>query len=466
MAASTSASSSFPAAPNSTAAADSSLHLTKQIRSREVTIAELNNLQSSRMNAGKTRNGNIKCGKFQSIACSNRKKKSCVASLPEEIVFFILVRLPADILYNSAQYVCWQWYSIIRNPCFIYEHLRRSTTSGLFIQYDMLPYTPCFAELGKTNATVTEVSFPFPIEVLASCDGLVLFRDRQNRDGPALFSNKKNMTIRVANPLIKKVATVPPLTVQGYHYSFFSLVRARSTREYKVVFAYGSNLRIEDFDCMVVTLGKDHAWKLIKNNKKIHNSFRKLFCYRPLSKGGFLYWAHFDLPFVVTLDVESEMFYEFPSPVTLCVGGYNAVYYLTRGKSLSCMVQFLGSPGIMFWDVWDLCDPMSGEWKKLYRIEWDFKKSRSRQVFKGLLSRSVVKTVFLPIAWVNNGEMVLFCVSCSPGPYIAYNVKTGETFTFGSHASYEWWYFWRDYAYSLVWLTPSSLITRGGGGGS
>ncbi|GFY80580.1 hypothetical protein Acr_01g0003890 [Actinidia rufa] len=188
------------------------------------------------MNAGKTRNGNIKCGKFQSIACSNRKKKSCVASLPEEIVFFILVRLPADILYNSAQYVL--------------------------------------------------------------------------------------------------------------------------------------------------------------------------------------------------------------------------------------LAVFLGSPGIMFWDVWDLCDPMSGEWKKLYRIEWDFKKSRSRQVFKGLLSRSVVKTVFLPIAWVNNGEVVLFCVSCSPGPYIAYNVKTGETFTFGSHASYEWWYFWRDYAYSLVWLTPSSLITRGGGGGS
>ncbi|XP_057496917.1 F-box protein At3g08750-like isoform X2 [Actinidia eriantha] len=462
MAASTSASSSFPAAPSSTAAADSSLHLTKQIRSREVTIAELNNLQSSRMNSGKARNGNIRCRKFQTIACSNRKEKSCVASLPEEIVFFILVRLPADILYNSAQYVCWQWYSIIRNPCFIYEHLLRSTTSGLFIQYDRLPYTPCFAELGKRNATVTEVSFPFPIEVLATCDGLVLFRDRQNRDGPVLFSNRKNMTIRVANPLIKKVATVPPLTVQGYHYSYFSLVRARSTREYKVVFAYGSNLRIEDFDCMVVTLGKDHAWKLIKN--KFPNSCRKLFCCRALSKGGFLYWAHFDFPFVVTLDVESEMFYEFPIPAALCEGRYTVPYYLTRGKSLSCMVQFLGSPGIMFWDVWDLCDPMSGEWKKLYRIEWDFKNSRPRQVFKGLPSRSAVMSDILPIAWVNNGEVVLFCVSCSPGPYVAYNVKTGETFTFGSHTSYVWWYFWRDYAYSLVWLTLSSLITRGGGG--
>ncbi|GFY80581.1 hypothetical protein Acr_01g0003900 [Actinidia rufa] len=108
------------------------------------------------MSAGKAQNGNIRCGKFQSIACSNRKKKSCVPSLPKEIVFFILVRLPTDILYNSVQYVCWQWYSIIRNPCFIYEHLHRFTTSGLFIQYDRLPYTPCFAELGKANATVTE----------------------------------------------------------------------------------------------------------------------------------------------------------------------------------------------------------------------------------------------------------------------------------------------------------------------
>ena len=415
------------------------------------------------MNAGKARNGNIRCRKFQSIACSNRKKKSCVPSLPEDIVFFILVRLPADILHNSAQCVCWQWYSIIHNPCFIYEHLRHSTTSGLFIQYDMLPYTPCFAELGKTNATVTEVNFPFPIEVLATCDGLVLFRDRQNRDGLELFRDRKNMTIRVANPLIKKVVSVPPLTVQGYHYSAFSLACTRSTREYKVVVTYGSNIRIEDFDCMVVTLGKDHAWKLTNNSKKFPNSWRKLLRYCPLSKGGFLYWTYFDFPSVVTLDVESELFYEFPSPAVLCGGGYTAVHCLIRGKSLSCMVQFLGSPGIMFWDVWDLCDPMSGEWKKLYRIEWDFKKRRSRQVFKGLLSRPDVKTAFVPIAWVNNGEVVLFCVSCSPGPYIAYNVKTGETFTFGNHAYNEWSYFWDDYAYSLVWLTPSSLITRGGG---
>ncbi|XP_057512110.1 putative F-box only protein 15 isoform X2 [Actinidia eriantha] len=386
---------------------------------------------------------------------------------PEEIVFFILVRLPADILYNSAQYVCWQWYSIIHNPYFIYEHLRRSTTSGLFIQYDMNPCTPCFAELGKTNATVTKVSFPFQIEALATCDGLVLFRDRQNMDD-LKYRDRRKRTIRVANPLIKKVATVPPLTVQGYHYYYFSLACTRSRREYKVVFAYGSNLRFEDFDCMVVTLGKDHAWKLINNSTKFPSSCPKLFCYRPLSKGGFLYWAHFDLPFVVTLDVESEMFYEFPSTTAFCEGGYTAVNYLIRGKSLSCMVQLLGSPGIMFWDIWDLCDPMRGEWKKVYRIEWDFKKRRSRQVFKGLLyrpPRPAVKTAFVPIAWVNNGEVVLFCVSCSPGPYIAYNVKTRETFTFGGQVYDEGWYFGRDFVYSLVWLTPSSLITRGGGGG-
>ncbi|GFZ01914.1 hypothetical protein Acr_15g0005230 [Actinidia rufa] len=314
---------------------------------------------------------------------------------PEEIVFFILVRLPADILYNSAQ-------------------------------------------------------------------------DRQNMDDLE-FRDRRKRTIRVANPLIKKVATVPPLTVQGYHYYYFSLACTRSRREYKVVvFAYGSNLRFEDFDCMVVTLGKDHAWKLINNSTKFPSSCPKLFCYRPLSKGGFLYWAHFDLPFVVTLDVESEMFYEFPSTTAFCEGGYTAVNYLIRGKSLSCMVQLLGSPGIMFWDIWDLCDPMRGEWKKVYRIEWDFKKRRSRQVFKGLLyrpPRPAVKTAFVPIAWVNNGEVVLFCVSCSPGPYIAYNVKTRETFTFGGQVYDEGWCFGRDFAYSLVWLTPSSLITRGGGGG-
>ncbi|GFZ01908.1 hypothetical protein Acr_15g0005170 [Actinidia rufa] len=232
---------------------------------------------------------------------------------PEEIVFFILVRLPADILYNSAQ--------------------------------------------KKTNATVTKVSFPFQIEALATCDGLVLFRDRQNMDDLE-FRDRRKRTIRVANPLIKKVATVPPLTVQGYHYYYFSLACTRSRREYKVVFAYGSNLRFEDFD-----------------------------------------WV--------------------------------------SGR------RFIELNGIL-------------------------KKRRSRQVFKGLLyrpPRPAVKTAFVPIAWVNNGEVVLFCVSCSPGPYIAYNVKTRETFTFGGQVYDEGWCFGRDFAYSLVWLTPSSLITRGGGGG-
>ena len=43
--------------------------------------------------------------------------------LPEEIIFYILVWLPADILYNSMRYVCQQWYRIIRDPLFIKEHL-------------------------------------------------------------------------------------------------------------------------------------------------------------------------------------------------------------------------------------------------------------------------------------------------------------------------------------------------------
>ena len=60
-------------------------------------------------------------------------------------------------------------------------------------------YSPRFVELGKMNATVTEVSFPFPKKVLATCDGLEVFWDKRDR------------TIHVVNPLTKQKVTVPKL---------------------------------------------------------------------------------------------------------------------------------------------------------------------------------------------------------------------------------------------------------------
>ncbi|KAF5951240.1 hypothetical protein HYC85_009184 [Camellia sinensis] len=145
------------------------------------------------MNAGKVSNGRVSCTR----SCSNKKKKSSIPSLPDEIIFCILAWLPADILYNSIRYVCRQWYNIINDPIFIKEQLLRCTT-GLFIQQKRTPYRAQFVDFGKMNVALTEVNVPFPNTVLATCDGLVLFRDKQD-------------TLHVANPLTKQSLIVPPV---------------------------------------------------------------------------------------------------------------------------------------------------------------------------------------------------------------------------------------------------------------
>lgn len=63
----------------------------------------------------------------------------------------------------------------------------------------------------------------------------------------------------------------------------------------------------------MLTLGKDHAWKLIRR-EKLSDVCHKLWLNRTFSTGEFIYWARDTVSHVVALDVETEIFYEFPSP--------------------------------------------------------------------------------------------------------------------------------------------------------
>ena len=224
------------------------------------------------MTAEEVLNGRVSCTNSKTVACSSDNKKSSIPFLPEEIISRILIWLPADILYNSMRYVCRQWYNIINGPLFAEEHLRCSTV-GLFSQHIVPPHIAQLTVLGKMNATVTEMSFPFPNRVLVTCDGLVLFTDKHNR------------TIYVANPLTKQRVTIPSFTSHSF-VSYFSLARARSTKEYKVMCTYSPSGG-KDF-CVIVTVGKDLAWRPI-NCQNLSESGQRLIRYPSISTGGFLY---------------------------------------------------------------------------------------------------------------------------------------------------------------------------------
>ncbi|KAL7204094.1 hypothetical protein ACSBR2_017207 [Camellia fascicularis] len=100
---------------------------------------------------------------------------------------------------------------------------------------------------------------------------------------------------------------------------------------------------------------------------------------------------------------------------------------------------------------------MSGEWKKLYKIDMDAQKYRLKGNLNSSFSWPGKHSYFVPIAWVNNGEVFL-CIADVPGPYIAHHVKTGETSIIKSYDENVSRNFRCDFAYSLVPL-PSSFST-------
>ncbi|KAL3629277.1 hypothetical protein CASFOL_026499 [Castilleja foliolosa] len=55
-----------------------------------------------------------------------------IESLPDEVLFDVLVRLQARDIYDLARLVCRKWYHMIHTRTFIYAHLQRSTYGLLF----------------------------------------------------------------------------------------------------------------------------------------------------------------------------------------------------------------------------------------------------------------------------------------------------------------------------------------------
>ncbi|XP_058215100.1 putative F-box/kelch-repeat protein At3g17540 [Rhododendron vialii] len=202
------------------------------------------------MTAGAVLNGRAGRKNYKLVPCSKKKKMSGESSLPDELIFDILVCLPAYVLYKSTRYVCWQWYEIIHDPLFCKEQLLRSSSS-LLMQYSYTPHTGEFAEFGEMSATAIEINFMFPNRVLSTCNGLVLFC---NPHDPS--------TLHVANPLTKQTVTVPPFKCHPDG-SCISFACAYSKMEYKVLCTYGPDGG--KHNCMMLTLGKDHAWKPIKS---------------------------------------------------------------------------------------------------------------------------------------------------------------------------------------------------------
>ncbi|RAL47312.1 hypothetical protein DM860_013277 [Cuscuta australis] len=69
------------------------------------------------------------------VPCRGRKTRRHIGSfIPADLVLNILLLLPADVIYGIMQYVCREWYNIVRSPTFVSSHLQKSTGGAFLLQ--------------------------------------------------------------------------------------------------------------------------------------------------------------------------------------------------------------------------------------------------------------------------------------------------------------------------------------------
>ncbi|XP_028784526.1 uncharacterized protein LOC114740534 [Neltuma alba] len=122
--------------------------------------------------------GGSSCLEPQNKSQSNNSSEC----LPEDVMFNILTRLPAQWLHSSARLTCKSWAAMIRRSDFVETHLLRAKP-GIFLQSTRPPYGAHFLEVkGNGEYGVTALSPQFPGQYLNSCDGLILFYQKARGD--------------------------------------------------------------------------------------------------------------------------------------------------------------------------------------------------------------------------------------------------------------------------------------------
>ncbi|XP_059670749.1 uncharacterized protein LOC132316256 [Cornus florida] len=338
--------------------------------------------------------------------------RSSTPFLPEGIIFDILVFLPAEILHNVMRCVCRGWYNVINSPEFISAHLQKST-NGFLIQSWNRPNVIDFVEIiNVSGVRIRELRYEFRHPICASCDGLVLFKHDSN-----------DLIFCVANLITNQILTLPPLS-EPIRNDLCTLVYGHSIKRYKVVFLDYTNV---DLMCANFTVGTDTEWRPIDTKHIPNTNWNYSFSAfsAPLSAGGYLYWTpRFRETFLLVLDVEAEILHRLPFPKVL---NKKKSYFMVRESFLVLMVRIEK----FLWEVLVLTELNKGEWTRLYNIDLTGQ--------SGMLSQHQnwsLECYLFPLAWLKNGELVIFRISDTPRIYVLYNIKTKEVSSFSINKNF------------------------------
>ncbi|XP_057775999.1 uncharacterized protein LOC130994895 [Salvia miltiorrhiza] len=359
-----------------------------------------------------------------------KERPTNIDSLPTDLLFEILLRLPADHLYETAMHVCQRWYHMIHSHAFINSQMHGSTYGLLLspIKAKALPlYVTADADGGIHTSELNHIP---RLGVLATCNGLVLELDDKRYP-------------RLANPATKQSFLLPPYPKGCMYYQFYcGLACSAASLAYKVIAPspvyHSAPLRQIDHGLVVLTVGVDESWRNVEVHHLPDHVRRFFFDKAPLTSEGFLHWGRGR--YCATMDVEMKVITLSEAPYQYHESNY---YYLSTGRCVSLLVAC----GDLSWEVWEM-KAETGEWRKaLPNVDLRAEKCRIQQL------APEDGAVPEPLGWVKYPHVLAFafygkqCRHC-----ISYNLDTHQLDSIELPQNYTKRYAAFPHKNSLMWL--------------
>ncbi|KAL3629275.1 hypothetical protein CASFOL_026497 [Castilleja foliolosa] len=327
------------------------------------------------------------------LSSYKRKRLTEIESLPDEVLFEVLVRLEAQDIYDSARLVCSKWFHMIHTHTFIYAHLQRSTYGLLFQSIYGDSFFMAVGESGRVEISKKRYKLRCPVQT--SCNGLSLE-----------YQMGSKYNLYVLNPTTRQIFALPPIVGHIIRYEVFGIAYAAASMEYKaVIIVLGKNRKRT---CYILTIGVDNSWRTV--DSECLSSLATIYKTTPLITEGFVHWYNVVTNVVLTMNVETEIITETSGPTPKGKQNQRNTY-LSTGRYLS----LLRPCGEFCWEVWEMKPKIDYQWRKVCDISLEAHKC---------------STFDQPIGWLKYLEVLVFSVNDRTwSQVLVFNLLTQEIVT-------------------------------------
>lgn len=300
---------------------------------------------------------------------ANIKHGCQVGNLPYDLIFQILLLLPAESLHRSS-FVCKEWFSLINSSKFIDAYSRQSETVFIFLNktsptrpksykieaklgllenfnifstHEPPRYYIDFLKFEGGRCKVIESSISGFKNILATCNGLILATCKQNGG------------LLVFNPVTRKLAAIPLGTTLRYEESY-GFVFNPLTKQYKVVHLFRDGTAY--IGCEILSLNT-RLWRGVDGPSL--GLFRS-FDHKPVSAIGALHWLPSSDPCgqIVSMGIDDEKFRTTSLPISSTPND--------RLVEIGGFLSFVTHVEFHKLDVWMLEGLEGGHWVKRHII--------------------------------------------------------------------------------------------------